>query len=133
MHEMCHRLPGPLQDRVFPVLVISAMSSPDSFLTVQIGLDGLERVSGSEDVGRKDVVVGTCTSIEACWRQAGRITWGMTVTSDAKGVLPSWVQTAMIPSAIAKDVGFLMAWVHDRRNGAAASQDDEVTANEDDP
>ncbi|KAI9887024.1 MAG: hypothetical protein M1823_001168 [Watsoniomyces obsoletus] len=115
IHEMCHRMPSPLQDRVFPVLIISAMSSPDSFIDVQLCLGGLEQVPGARNVLRKDVVVGAYTSVEAGRRSDGRTTWSMAVASDAKGILPSWLQAPAIPSAIAKDVGFFMEWAKNRR------------------
>lgn len=42
---MCHSLPGPLSPRCFPVLVLTASTSPTSFLavTVPVDLSSLER------------------------------------------------------------------------------------------
>ena len=34
--EMCHSLPGPLNPRCFPVLVLTAFTSPTSFLAVTV-------------------------------------------------------------------------------------------------
>lgn len=125
-------MPLPLQDRVFPVLIVSAMkkknndnnknTSPgdDRFIDVQIGLEGLQHVPGSKHVLRNDVVVGMYTSVEAGFGRPHSTTWSTAVASDAAGSLPSWAQTPMMPSAIAKDVGFVMDWIRDRRaNGGS--------------
>ncbi len=118
---MCHKIPPPLQDRVFPVVIISAMSSPDSFIDVQLCLGGLDQVPGCRNVLRKDVVVGAYTAIEAGRRSDGRTTWSMAVASDAEGILPSWLQTPVLPFAMAKDVGFFIDWAKDYRTKASAS------------
>lgn len=39
VYEMCHKLPFPLSPRVFPVLVITARTGPESFVIVQIPVD----------------------------------------------------------------------------------------------
>ncbi|KAL8874091.1 MAG: hypothetical protein Q9174_000527 [Haloplaca sp. 1 TL-2023] len=73
VYEMCHKLPFPLMPRVFPVLVISAMTnltpSPDDFIVVQIPVDiqkspkafysnGRNCIEGDTPIKRKKAVIG---------------------------------------------------------------------------
>ena len=41
--------------------------------------------------------------------------WIMCTASDAKGVLPVWLQKPALPSAIAKDVPLFMEWQAKKR------------------
>ncbi|KAL2427375.1 hypothetical protein ABEF95_012498 [Exophiala dermatitidis] len=41
----------------------------------------------------------------------GQIEWVMATTSDAKGVLPGWLQRMSVPAAVAKDVGYFIRWI----------------------
>ena len=112
---MCHKLPNPLGNRVFPVLVISAMSSEDSFIDVQIGLRGLDGVPGSRHVKRQEMVHGTYTSIERGSTRDGHILWSMATVGDVGGNVPSWMQELLIPAAIANDVRLFFGWAEKYR------------------
>jgi hypothetical protein len=50
---------------------------------------------------------GTAADAEA----AAEIEWIMATASDAKGVLPMWIQKTSVPSAVAKDVGYFLKWI----------------------
>ncbi|KAL2413062.1 hypothetical protein ABEF95_003845 [Exophiala dermatitidis] len=41
----------------------------------------------------------------------GQIAWVMATTSDAKGILPGWLQRMSVPAAVAKDVGYFIKWI----------------------
>ena len=42
--------------------------------------------------------------------ESGDIEWIMATASDAKGVLPMWVQNRAVPGQIAKDVPNFLTW-----------------------
>ncbi|KAI9819026.1 MAG: hypothetical protein M1832_004068 [Thelocarpon impressellum] len=117
--EMCHRLPAPFKNRVFPVLVISAQASETSFLVVQIPVrwSDLELLPNSSQVGRaKNAVIGNYAAVEFVYTdEAGTIHWIMATSSDAGGVLPFWMQNRALPSQIAKDVPLFLKWVKQNR------------------
>lgn len=46
VYEMCHKLPFPLAPRVFPVLVVHALTGQDGFVVVQVPIN-LKRLSVS--------------------------------------------------------------------------------------
>jgi Protein of unknown function (DUF3074) len=134
---MCHALPGPLSPRCFPVLVITAHTTPTSFLavTVPVNLSSppLEAAyystsrntidpSASEQQKKKPVL-GVYSAVETVrlmtgeenrgpdGKEDGRIEWIMATASDTKGNLPMFLQKPNLPSAVAKDVGFFMKWI----------------------
>lgn len=43
--------------------------------------------------------------------------WSMATASDAKGVLPQWVQKKAVPDAIAKDVKFVTDYLREKYGG----------------
>lgn len=74
----------------------------------------------------KGVVVGAYASVERVRRlpsqgpeagggEQGRIEWLMATASDARGVLPMWVQTRAVPGQIAKDVSLFLGWMNTER------------------
>lgn len=130
-----HRVGRPvLRDRVFPVVQLTC-SSEGGFLVVSLHVPDLlgaspsppdEGVSGSggskgvkkkskEDVAR-GAVVGAYVSVERVRRDgSGSIEWIMATASDAKGVLPMWVQTRAVPGQVAVDVPYFLGWVDGQR------------------
>lgn len=134
--EMKHKIPAPLRPRVFPVVQLIASAVPpggggggdgtmtaeghglDEFVVVSVTVDdfaggGLgDRAVLSADRG---VVTGAYASVERVRRlpggARGGIEWIMATASDAKGVLPMWVQTRAVPGQIAKDVGMFLGWI----------------------
>jgi hypothetical protein len=40
----------------------------------------------------------------------------MATASDAKGVLPQWMQNLAVPGAVAKDVEMFLSWIPSQRN-----------------
>ena len=115
MMEMVHKIPPPLQNRVFPVLVITAKKG-DMFLVVQIPVD-LEGIPGHNYHTNTSVQTGTYCSIERCRLVDGgeKVEWTMATASDAKGVLPMFIQKLGVPGAVVKDVGFFMKWRMEKR------------------
>lgn len=47
--------------------------------------------------------------------QRGETEWLMATASDARGVLPMWMQKMGTPAAVVKDVGLFMKWVQEKR------------------
>lgn len=131
--EMKHKIPPPLKPRVFPVLqlVASAVSPPgdggadkDEFVVVSVTVSDLATGPLKEQAAlsaEKGVVVGAYVSVERVRRlpgqgeDKGKIEWIMATASDAKGILPLFLQTKAIPGQIAKDVGMFLGWIDKER------------------
>jgi hypothetical protein len=131
--EMCHNIPPPLNNRVFPTLVVtgrsttSATTSP-SFLVVQMPVGDISKVDqamysnskhkeSTDSQKKKNITFGEYVSIERAEliEEGAKVKWQMATASDAKGVLPMFVQKKAIPGAIVKDVGFFIDWTQKRR------------------
>ncbi|KUI67348.1 hypothetical protein VM1G_02731 [Cytospora mali] len=143
--EMKHKIPPPLKPRVFPVLQLIATAVPsrggnggggttatarrrDEFVVVSVTVGdfaegGLKDMAGLSAEKRKGVVIGAYAAVERVRRlPGGEIEWVMATASDAKGVLPMWVQTRAIPGQIAKDVGLFLGWIaKEREKGGGVS------------
>lgn len=67
-----------------------------------------------------DTVVAAYVSVERIRRlddgDSGAIEWIMATASDARGVLPMWMQTLAVPAQIAKDVPLFLAWIEKQRS-----------------
>jgi hypothetical protein len=135
--EMKHKIPPPLKPRVFPVLqlVASAVSPPgggsgggggdrDEFLVVSVTVSDFATGSLKDQAAlsvEKGIVVGAYVSVERVRRlpgqgeDKGKIEWVMATASDAKGILPLFLQTKAIPGQIAKDVGMFLGWINKER------------------
>jgi Protein of unknown function (DUF3074) len=134
---MCHAFPGPLSPRCFPVLVLTAYTTPTSFLavTVPVNLASPPLEAAYYSTGRnatdpsataqqqKGPVLGVYAAVEtvrlltgeehtgADGKEDGRIEWTMATTSDTKGNLPMFLQKPNLPGAVAKDVGLFTKWI----------------------
>ncbi|KAH8179822.1 START-like domain protein [Sarocladium implicatum] len=125
--ESTHKMPPPLKPRTFPVVQATAeVIGKKDFLIVQIaeveeqsaaaakagegsGADAQRRQNGD--------VKGVYTSVERVREiRPGEIEWVMGTVSDAKGVLPAWVQRLATPSMIAKDVEMFLKWIAEERH-----------------
>lgn len=129
--EMKHKVPPPLRPRVFPVLQVVCSSeveggeeARDEFLVVSVTVEDLAAGGmgqGARLCGEKGVVVGAYASVERVRRlpaqegEAGQIEWVMATASDARGILPMWVQTKAVPGQIAKDVSMFLGWLDSER------------------
>lgn len=119
--EMVHHIPPPLNDRVFPVLVITAKKS-EEFMVVQIPVDttGMPaaKYPSYNGKGGGSITPGMYVSIERGELLDGRekVKWQMATASDAKGVLPMWAQKMGVPGAVVKDVGLFIDWCAKRRH-----------------
>lgn len=82
---------------------------------------------------RPDIVVGAYASVERVRllptgvgdnRGTGVVEWVMATASDARGILPSWVQGMAVPGQISKDVRLFLRWLQEeeRKKGSQASQ-----------
>lgn len=136
--EMKHKIPPPLKPRVFPVLQLlaSAVPSPgggggggggaekDEFVVVSVTVSDFA-TGPLKDLAKlsveKGVVVGAYVSVERVRRlpgqgeDKGKIEWIMATASDAKGILPLFLQTKAVPGQIAKDVGMFLGWLDKER------------------
>lgn len=128
---MGHRIPAPLNNRVFATLVTRAFTRAGEFVVAQIPVDitkvaeakysnGSNRTKGDNDEQRQKVVIGQYVSVERVREQAdGNIKWETATASDAKGWLPMVIQKPAIPGALCKDVGWFMKWTSERRPKSA--------------
>ena len=114
--EMRHKIPAPLNNRVFPVMVITGKKER-SFVDLQIPV-ATKGLPGAKYHDVPKVTGGMYCSIERCELVEGgeKVKWQMATASDAKGVLPMWAQKMGVPGAVVKDVGLFMSWVAERRN-----------------
>lgn len=142
--EMGHRIPAPLNKRVFGVLVVRAkvsLSRPptqakqdaNGFCCAQIPIDliscksafyasGRHKTEG-EGERRDKVVLGQYVSVERVRKQRdGKIVWEMATASDAKGWLPMGLQKMGVPGAVIKDVGLFVKWCQSERAGLGRSK-----------
>lgn len=129
---MAHKIPAPLANRVFSVLVVKAKNvttTPHSFIIVQVPVDvskvpsalyanGRHKQEADTAQKKKDIVMGVYVSIERCQLMSGgHVKWTMATASDAKGNLPLFVQKKAIPDQIAKDVALVVEWLDKQRKG----------------
>ena len=129
VYEMCHQMPPPLANRVFPVVVVTAKTGPDSFVVVQMPVDltdfpdgdvlytnGRNKRDADSALKKKKITSGVYVSVERVTvTEAGQIRWVMATASNAKGYLPMILQKQGVPGAVAKDVGLFMQWAMDKR------------------
>jgi hypothetical protein len=126
--EMRHKVPAPLNNRVFPVLVITAKTAAapaegsdqgtpgDSFTVVQIPVS-TQGLPNAKYHNAPKITGGLYCSIERCEvvEDGNKVQWSMATASDAKGILPMWAQKMGVPGAVVKDVGWFILWVSERR------------------
>ncbi|KAL9092456.1 MAG: hypothetical protein Q9159_000803 [Coniocarpon cinnabarinum] len=127
IYEMCHELPGPLQNRVFCVLNTRAFTRAGAFVVTQIPVDlkkvpnaiyanGQNRTQGSNELKRAKATIGEYVSVERVHEQDdGNVMWEMATASDAKGWVPMSAQKMGVPGAIVKDVGLFMKQAAEKR------------------
>ncbi|KAI3531725.1 hypothetical protein CSPX01_13917 [Colletotrichum filicis] len=116
--EIKHKLGMPLKNRVFPVLIISARAkgAVDEFVVVSIPVSDLAASEHGKLVKDKGVVVGAYVSVERVRKlPTGAIEWIMATASDAKGVLPAWIQAKAVIGVVAKDVALFLGWIAEER------------------
>ncbi|TVY81073.1 hypothetical protein LSUE1_G003813 [Lachnellula suecica] len=120
--EMKHKIdPKPLKNRTFPVVqVAAALEDTPEFLVVSIPLTDFEKSPYAEFAKDKSLVVAAYASIERVrvLPSNSDVEWIMATASDAKGVLPQWVQNLAVPGAVAKDVEMFLSWISSQRNNA---------------
>ncbi|KAH6675621.1 hypothetical protein B0J14DRAFT_586910 [Halenospora varia] len=133
VEEMKHRIdPKPLKNRTFPVIQVAAMlEGSEEFVVVSIPLNDFEKSPWAEYVHDKSLVVAAYASIERVrvLPSNGDVEWIMATASDAKGILPQWMQNLAVPGAIAKDVEMFLHWIPTQRGaeeGKAASSNKEL-------
>lgn len=106
-----HKLPPPLKKRNFPVLQATAMANGRrDFIVVQIATR-----QASAEQKQTSTVRGAYTSIERVRQVDDGLEWVMGTASDAKGVVPGWIQKLAVPSQIAKDVDMFLGWLGKER------------------
>ncbi|KAK8218372.1 hypothetical protein IWZ01DRAFT_492778 [Phyllosticta capitalensis] len=130
IYEMAHQLPFPLANRAFAQLIITANTSSDSFVVVQIPVDvsdfpeaevlyinGRNRRDGESSLKKKKTVHGEYVSVERVKKtESGDISWLMAASSDAKGAVPLAVQKWKLPDEITKDVGVFIKHCAEQRS-----------------
>lgn len=96
----------------------------DEFVVVSVTVPDLATGPLKDSAGlsaEKGVVAGAYVSVERVRRlprqgeDNGKIEWIMATASDAKGILPMFLQTKAVPGQIAKDVGMFLGWVDKER------------------
>jgi hypothetical protein len=118
LEDSVHKMPAPLNNRVFPVLqVTAAVRGRREFVVVQIA--AVPETAGAEESTSTPVgaLRGTYTAIER-FREIdgqGNVEWVMGTVSDARGVLPAWIQKMAVPGQIAKDVDMFLEWIAGER------------------
>lgn len=117
LEESVHKLPFPLQKRVFPVLqATAAVEGRREFVVVQVFFAG-----GPAEENAYGTVTGAYTSIERIRELPDevngkkQIEWIMGTASDAMGILPEFIQNLATPDMVPKDVDFFMSWVVGQR------------------
>ncbi|KAG9248432.1 hypothetical protein BJ878DRAFT_36336 [Calycina marina] len=117
--ESIHKIPKPLKNRAFPVVQIAADLGENEFVVVSIPLTNFEKSPYAEYARSKSVVIASYVSVERIriLPETGEIEWLMATASNAKGVLPPWVQKLAMHSAITKDVDMFLAWIPTQRSG----------------
>ena len=113
--EMVHQIPSPLQDRVFPVVLITAKKQQE-FIVIQMPIV-LDNVVNAKFTKGNKRTTGMYVSVERCEMINGgkHVQWQMATASDAKGNLPMWMQKMGVPGAVVKDVGFFIKWCEKHR------------------
>jgi hypothetical protein len=113
LEESVHKMPAPLKTRVFPVFQATcAARGRREVMIIQIALRDPE--AESEE---KEHVWGAYTSVERLRETEGSVEWVMGTVSDARGILPAWLQRLTVPGFIAKDVEMFLAWIATERKG----------------
>lgn len=112
LESSTHKLPAPLKNRVFPVLQATASArGRRDFLVVQVAARDIAAAAGEAELVR-----GAYTSVERIRDAGDGIEWLMGTASDAKGVVPGWVQKVAVPGQIAKDVDLFLSWIAKERS-----------------
>lgn len=129
--EMTHNIkPKPLCDRIFPVLqLVVSRVDIDEFMVVSIPIMYPENTQESRAAKVNNLVVGAYVSIERIRvLPTAEIEWIMATASDAKGVLPQWVQNLAVPEQVAHDVDMFMRWIPRKRKTKAGKNEQEPMA-----
>ncbi|TQN73071.1 hypothetical protein CSHISOI_02412 [Colletotrichum shisoi] len=115
--EIKHKLGMPLKNRVFPELIVSAKArGVDEFVVVSMPVTDLAESDHGQLVKDKGVVVGAYVSVERVRRlPTGAIEWIMATASDAKGMLPVWIQAKAVLGVVSKDVALFLGWIAEER------------------
>jgi hypothetical protein len=120
VEEMKHKIdPKPLKNRAFPVVqVVAALEGTPEFMVVSVPLSDFEKSPYADFARDKSLVVAAYASIERIrvLPSNSDVEWIMATASDAKGVLPQWMQNLAVPSAVAKDVEMFLSWIPSQRN-----------------
>ena len=120
VHESKHALAGPLKNRVFAVLQMTASAAGEDakeFVVVSIAINDFANAPEAVLSKEKGPVAGAYTSVERVRKlESGEIEWVMATASDAKGVLPLWVQAKAVPGQVAKDVSLFLSWAEKERS-----------------
>lgn len=124
VEEMTHKIdPKPLKNRTFPVIQVSAsLAGFEEFIVVSIPIHDFDKSPYAQDSKDKSLVVAAYVSVERVrvLPSNGDMEWVMATSSDAKGVLPQWMQNLAVPGAIAKDVELFMSWIPSQRSAESA-------------
>ncbi|KXT02856.1 hypothetical protein AC578_1799 [Pseudocercospora eumusae] len=107
--QMRHKVPTPLKNRVFTVIV-AAGKIENEFVDVQVPV---EIPSGARyKESNTEIVHGVYASTErgSLEENGTHAKWQMATASDVKGVLPPFIQKIAMPGEIAKDVGRFVEW-----------------------
>ncbi|KAI9171537.1 hypothetical protein HJFPF1_01023 [Paramyrothecium foliicola] len=127
LEESVHKMPSPLKSRVFPVLQTTCSAQDRrEVMVIQIALRDSEA-----EAEEKETVWGAYTSVERLRETEGGVEWVMGTVSDARGVLPAWLQRMTVPGFIAKDVDMFLGWISTERKGKRRADVDDDSEGQD--
>ena len=88
--EMVHHIPPPLNDRVFPEVIVTARRAKE-FIVVQIPVE-TTGMPGAKYNSKGKLQTAMYCSIEygQLIEDGAKVRWQMATASDAKGILPMW-------------------------------------------
>ncbi|BFZ62112.1 hypothetical protein YB2330_003191 [Saitoella coloradoensis] len=117
-HLNTYTFPAPLSKRDFMVTIYPMAISPTQFIVISIPTSNISTQMPPEP----GTVRGAYTSIERVRvLPDDTVEWTMCTTSDARGILPCWMQRLAMPGEIVKDVGLWMDWTIARRERSSMS------------
>ncbi|KAI1253500.1 hypothetical protein MGN70_005708 [Eutypa lata] len=138
VEEMRHHVGTGLNDRTFPVLQVSCVAVPPAgggggggggvegapepepeffFISIPVPDFGEDK-ERSKLASKPGALVAVYVSVERVRTLPGGgrgVEWLMATASDARGVLPAWVQNMAMPAVIWKDVPLFLGWIAKER------------------
>ncbi|GAP83514.1 hypothetical protein SAMD00023353_0201170 [Rosellinia necatrix] len=142
VEEMRHKVGRPfLKDRTFPVLQLSCAvkegTGAPEFVIVSIPVPDFATSDKATLSKEKGAQIAVYVSVERIRKlEDGKVEWLLGTASDARGVLPLWIQDKALIGIVWKDVPMFLGWIAKEREGTdaqAAAESTSVPAGDSDP